>query len=364
MTGVLISRGLYPRDLLAETAAFIGRVQDPDGRIPWFPSGHADPWNHTEAAMGLTVAGAYGAAERAYRWLAESQLTDGSWWAAYGGEVSDAHWFRDTNFTAYIATGVWHHYLVTGDRRFLAELWPIVTRAIEFVLDRQTDHGDIHWAVDARDRPMEDALLAGCSSIYKSLECAWSIAAELDTPRPDWLDARRALGEALRERPERFDRSWSSKGRYSMDWFYPVLAGALPQPRARERLAARWDEFVRDEMGCLCVADEPWVTVAESCELAMALLRAGEPRRATQLYSWQHQWRLASGEYWTGYQYELDLYWPRERPTWTAGAILLAADALTGHTAAADLFTRVSLEEQPAERAPLGQGAALQARKL
>ena len=37
---------------------------------------------------------------------------------------------------------------------------------------------------------------------------------------------------------------------------------------------------------------------------------------------------------------------PDEKPTWTAGAILLAADALTGHTAAANLFSRVQLPEE------------------
>jgi hypothetical protein len=35
--------------------------------------------------------------------------------------------------------------------------------------------------------------------------------------------------------------------------------------------------------------------------------------------------------------------WPREKTTWTAGAILLAADALTQHTAAANLFLQSAL---------------------
>ena len=42
---------------------------------------------------------------------------------------------------------------------------------------------------------------------------------------PQWLLARERLGQALRHKPERFDRTWESKSRYSMDWFYPVLAG-------------------------------------------------------------------------------------------------------------------------------------------
>jgi hypothetical protein len=78
----------------------------------------------------------------------------------------------------------------------------------------------------------------------------------------------------------------------------------------------------------------------------MALLAAGDHPRAVELYSWLHQWRHADGSYWTGYQLQEDLLWPDEKPTWTAGAILLAADALTEHTAAAKLFTEVNLLAQ------------------
>jgi hypothetical protein len=75
----------------------------------------------------------------------------------------------------------------------------------------------------------------------------------------------------------------------------------------------------------------------------MALLAAGDHARAVEVYSWLHQWRAADGSYWTGYQWVDDLLWPDEKPTWTAGAILLAADALTDYTAASELFTRVKL---------------------
>ena len=58
------------------------------------------------------------------------------------------------------------------------------------------------------------------------------------------------------------------------------------------------------------------------------------------------QWRTSDGSYWTGYQLVEDLLWPDERPTWTAGAILLAADALTKHTAASGLFCSVTLLDE------------------
>jgi hypothetical protein len=356
MGGPYLSRGLFPRDLLAPTVAFIRRSQLPSGEIPWFDGGHTDPWDHVEAAMGLSIGGEYEAAERAYAWLAQQQLADGSWWAAYRDGEVDNRERRESNFVAYVATGVWHHYLVTGEREFLQRYWPMVEAAIEWVLALQSAHGEIDWAADADGQPLGDALITGCASIYKSLECAANIAHVLGKPCTRWLHARAQLGESLRHRPQRFDRTWESKSRYSMDWFYPVLTGALQGPAARARLSARWDEFVLPGMGCRCVVEEPWVTVAESCELVLALLAAGDHARAVELYSWLHQWRDGDGSYWTGYQFVEDLLWPAERPTWTAAAILLAADALTAHTAAAQLFTTVALP--PAAR-PAPQVATL-----
>lgn len=351
MSGLYLSRGLFPQEFLRPTVQFILDVQQPGGDIPWFEGGYADPWDHVEAAMGLSIGGELEAAHRAYQWLARTQLEDGSWWASYRGEEVDNPQRRETNFVAYVATGVWHHFLVSGDREFLAEMWPTVERAIGFVLSLQTEHGEIHWAVRGDGSPKEDALVTGCSSIYKSLECAHNIAVTLGEERPDWVLARRRLGDTLRNRPERFDRTWESKSRYSMDWFYPVLTGVLGGREARARLAQRWDEFVEEGLGCRCVSDEPWVTVAESCELVMALLAAGDHARAVKLYSWLHQWRLDGGAYWTGYQFALDITWPDEKPTWTAGAILLAADALTEYTPAARLFREVCLLDEEAVEA-------------
>lgn len=345
MSGIYLGPGLYPEEFLRPTVEFILYVQQDSGEIPWFESGCTDPWDHIEAAMGLTIGGEHAAAKRAYEWLASVQLEDGSWWASYSGDEIDNSKRRETNFIAYIATGVWHHYLITADRDFLQTMWPTVDGAINFVVSLQTQHGEIHWAVDGAGRPKCDALVTGCSSIYKSLECAFNIAVTVGEDRSNWMQARDDLGVALRHKPERFDRTWESKARYSMDWFYPVLTGVLPEAESRARLAARWDEFVEPGLGCRCVSDEPWATVAESCELVMALLAAGDHARAVEVYSWLHQWRAADGSYWTGYQWVEDLLWPDEKPTWTAGAILLAADALTGHTAAAGLFTEVNLLE-------------------
>ena len=99
--------------------------------------------------------------------------------------------------------------------------------------------------------------------------------------------------------------------------------------------------FVEKGHGCRCVADEPWVTVAETCELALALLTSGQAVRAMELFSWIHKYRHDSGAYWMGYQMAEDIPWPAEMPAWTAGAVLLAADALSQVTPASRLFLDV-----------------------
>ena len=116
---------------LQAAALSISRVQTFDGAISWLPDGILDPWDHVEGAMGLTAAGRHDTAERAYIWSASSQRTDGAWFANYRGDrVSDET--LDANFTAYIAAGVWHHFLATGNIGFLYRMWPVVERAIDF----------------------------------------------------------------------------------------------------------------------------------------------------------------------------------------------------------------------------------------
>jgi hypothetical protein len=51
------------------------------------------------------------------------------------------------------------------------------------------------------------------------------------------------------------------------------------------------------------------------------------------------------GAWWTGYQFAEQVLWPKEKPTWTAGAVLLAVDALTHHTEASGLFLSSGIDD-------------------
>ncbi|MBV1947508.1 prenyltransferase/squalene oxidase repeat-containing protein [Streptomyces sp. BV129] len=336
-TDHLVLTGVLTAEEAAATVRGILAVQRTDGAIPWFRGHHLDPWDHTEAAMALDAAGEHAAAERAYRWLADHQNEDGSWYAAYADGAHDdvTDRARESNFTAYVAVGVWHHYLSTGDDTFLDRMWPTVYAAIEWVLRLQQPGGQIGWRVDAEGETATDALLTGSSSVHHALRCALAIAEQREEAQPDWELAVGALRHAIRRHPERF----LDKNRYSMDWYYPVLGGALTDVEAKERIEEGWDRFVVPELGVRCVVPNPWVTGGESCELALALWAVGESDRAlTILQSIQHLRDPESGLYWTGYVFDDDAVWPRELTSWTAGSLVLAVAALGGHDATGAVF--------------------------
>jgi hypothetical protein len=316
------------------TVAAIAAEQDADGALPWFRGGRLDPWDMVEAAMALDLGGEHERARAAYRWLARRQRPDGSWAAEYrdGAEVSSA---AESNHAGYLAVGVWHSWLLTRDEELVAAAWPTVRRGLDLVTRMQLAGGAVGWALRPDGTPDDTALLTGNASLFQALRCGIALADLTGQPQPDWELAVADLGAALRTRPEAF----ADRSRYSMDWYYPVLGGAVTGGAAEVRLAADWDRFVVPGLGARCVADRPWVTGAETCELALALAAAGRPDAALEQVAAMQHLRADDGSYWTGYVYPDDARWPVERTTWTAAAVVLAADALSGATAASGLFT-------------------------
>jgi hypothetical protein len=326
--------GVLTADEVYGSGCAIAAVQRADGMIPWFPEGHCDPWNHVEATMALTLCGFLEEAEAAFDWLAATQLSDGSWFNYYQADgVKDAR--IDTNVCAYVATGLWHHALVTGSYDLLARHWPMVERALDFVLRWQRPDGPVRWSLDQAGRLEGYALLTGSSSIFHSLRCAVAAAEALDRPRPDWELAAGRLGHAVARHP----RAFAPKDEFAMDWYYPVLSGALTGEAARRRLEVTWATFVMDEFGVRCVSANDWVTAAETAECAIALSAAGMERSALELFAWGQGLRLPDGSYWTGMVYPGEATFPGgERTTYTAAAMVLAADALSSASAASGLF--------------------------
>ena len=350
--------GLFPTRLspplldLSSTTERILEIQTKDGAIAWFENGPWDPWNHVESAMALMVMGEQDAAIAAYEFLRRTQREDGAWFGEYGNTLpmverdyisrEPAPAFLDSNFCAYPAVGIAHFYLATQDVERTRSWWPMVKAALDFVLTLQGEDGTISWAFEALGTDQDDALLAGNASIAKSLECGLFLADMLGHNMVEWRTAHAKLVDALRQSSRLFDRR-KTGARFAMDWYYPILSGAVSGTAANARLTSRWSEFVISEQGCRCVSDEPWVTTAETAELVIALLAAGQRDLAESIFETTQSMTDEDGVYWMGYQLEEDIYWPREQPSWTQAAVVLAADALYGTSPASDLLIRKAL---------------------
>jgi hypothetical protein len=319
---------------VAESGAHLARLQRRDGMIPWFDGGHCDPWNHVEAAMALSVCGLVDEAEAAYDWLAATQLGDGSWFNYYlADRVQDPR--IDTNVCAYAATGLWHHYCVTGDRAFLASRFAMAEAALDFVLRHQLPDGTVPWSIDATGHVEGYALLTGSSSIFHALRCGVAAAEELGSARPDWELAAGRLGHAVAHHPGAF----AEKGEYAMDWYYPVLCGALDASAAGARLDAGVATYVLEGLGVRCVSTNDWVTAAETAECAIALESLGRRDEALTVLAQTAAHRRADGSYFTGLAYPSRATFPGgETTSYTAAAVILAADALGVATGGSGLF--------------------------
>ncbi len=326
------------RSLLAPSVEQIRQAQTRDGAIHWtVDATRLDLWNMLEATMALASWGDLDAVRGALDWAVQHQRPDGGWWAEYRlGEVRAASAWSVVHHAAYLATAVRHAAACGLDPE---PYQSAVSRGIEFALAHQNPDGTVAWARAADGSVHGSALRTACSSICLSL----ADAAALYGHAPDaaeWLSARARIGEAIRSEADSFDQDWPDKSNHAMDWFYPVLAGLGTPEWGAERIDARWDEFIEPNLGCRCVTDEPWVTVAETCELVMALLNLGRPDAARRLFLDVMQLRDVRGRLWMGCQFDLGVWWPREQPSWSSAAAVLAGDALFGWSPAGAIWTQ------------------------
>ncbi|MGZ5398717.1 MAG: prenyltransferase [Nocardioides sp.] len=340
--------GILTAREVAATARTIVAAQEPSGAIPWTPGTHTDVWNHVESAMALLAAGEVEAAERAYAWVSTVQRPDGSVpMKIVEGEVEDAS--GETNMSSYLAVGLWHHWLVRRDLAFVRRSWPSVRAGLDWACSMQLPWGGIRWSQEWQDgRPgtvNHGALLAGSSSIHHALRAGVALAGLLDEPQPEWELVGGRLAHALRDHRDRF----LDKSEFAMDWYYPVLGGAVRGEAGRALINSRWDTFVEPGLGIRCVSPNPWVTGAETCELVMALDAIGDRACGVQLLADMQHLRHPDGSYWTGFVFGENLNWPDEQTTYTAAAVILAVDALSLTTPGATIMRATTLAPDFAE---------------
>lgn len=69
-----------------------------------------------------------------------------------------------------------------------------------------------------------------------------------------------------------------------------------------------------------CVSDQPWVTVAETSELCLALAAMDNPILAVILFGWIADKADADGAYWCGLTCPDMTVWPRKEPPGPTGS--------------------------------------------
>ncbi len=238
---------------IASVVGQILKLQQPSGEIPWHEGGKTDPWDLVESAMGLNIAGHANSARRALEWLVRHQNSDGSWFSAYMNGIPQDR-TREAHMACYLAVGLFHAYLVTRDRSWLADFRDPMEKGVDYALGLQATTGEIHWARSPEGKIDPMSLLAGSSSVYMSLKCALNICRIIGRSRPDWEAAWARLGHSLRENLHSYN---VSKSRFSMYWFYPILCGAIQGDKARARVDKYWQKYMIDGQGTRCVSDQP-----------------------------------------------------------------------------------------------------------
>src|SRR5690606_6637324 len=96
----------------------------------------------------------------------------------------------ETNMSAYLAVGVWHHWLVRRDLAFVQRYWPVVRRALDWVVSLQLPFGGIAWSQEWTDgapgRVNADALVTASSSVHHALRAGVALAGLVADPQPTW----------------------------------------------------------------------------------------------------------------------------------------------------------------------------------
>lgn len=325
---------------IASPGNFIAGLQSRTGEIPWHKQGKTDPWDLVESAMGLNISGHHKEAALAFEWMKQYQNPDGSWYSSYmKGKPLDKT--RESNMSSYIATGLFHSWLITRDIQFLTAMWQSLQKGVNFALSLQTERGEIFWAKSPEGKIDPMALLTGSSSILMSLKCAISIGLILGKEKEvlKWKTAFKKLEHSIQKQSHVYN---ISKSRYSMYWFYPVLSGALVELYAEKRIEKQWDKYVVEGMGVRCVSDHPWITIAETAELVLSLEAIGKIDLAKKVFSWIADCTYEDSTFWCGYTYPDKTIWPEHRISWTNAVVMMAADALYSLTPGSNLFSHKS----------------------
>ena len=179
----------------------------------------------------------------------------------------------------------------------------------EVLDDFKDEDGYFYWAKDSNGYS-DNSLITASMSIFLSM-----VAKDKSFPKFN-IDMWQ----------EKFNRDGVDRSRFSMDFYYPFLAGIKNN---KKEFLDLLDNYYVKGLGVKCVAEEPWVTIAESSECVISALIHDNENIAKQIFHDIQQFQNKDGIFPTGYQYDMEIFWPEENSTWTNAAVIIAAHALS-----------------------------------
>ena len=123
-----------------------------------------------------------------------------------------------------------------------------------------------------------------------------------------------------------------------MDSYYPIISGVLLDYEKEKYIKKIFKDFYVEGIGVKCVVDEPWVTVAETSEFIISLVISNELEEAKKILFEVMNISDPNDIPYMGWQYVENIFWPEEKPSWTAAALILAADSIFDFSPGADIL--------------------------
>ena len=291
---------------------WIIKNQSSSGAIFWDEKGKCDPWDHCECLIALAIYEEWEHFWRGVNWFFTNLNEDGLIYAEFQNEKpSKLHY--ESHHAPYIIIPLIQASLIDQEqdyKKILTNEQLLKLENIFEVLDDFKDEdGYFYWAKDSNGYS-DNSLITASMSIFLSLVGKDKSFPKFNTEM--WQ--------------EKFNRDGVDRSRFSMDFYYPFLAGIKNN---KKEFLDLLDNYYVKGLGVKCVAEEPWVTIAESSECVISALIHDNENIAKQIFNDIQQFQNKDGIFPTGYQYDMEIFWPEENSTWTNAAVIIAAHALS-----------------------------------
>ena len=286
--------------------------QSSSGAIFWDEKGKCDPWDHCECLIALAIYEEWEHFWRGVNWFFTNLNEDGLIYAEFQNEKpSKLHY--ESHHAPYIIMPLIQASLIDKEqdyKKILTNEQLLKLENIFEVLDDFKDEdGYFYWAKDSNGYS-DNSLITASMSIFLSLVAKDKSFPKFNTEM--WQ--------------EKFNRDGVDRSRFSMDFYYPFLAGIKNN---KKEFLDLLDNYYVKGLGVKCVAEEPWVTIAESSECVISALIHDNENIAKKIFNDIQQFQNKDGIFPTGYQYDMEIFWPEENSTWTNAAVIIAAHALS-----------------------------------